>query len=84
MELWQLINYYGRMAPVEILLFCRGHTTPFSEWLDSLRERIYYGRDGALVVVLLCGGAKRTQARDIARAQRYWKEYLDAKTSGKD
>ena len=44
--------------------------------------RIYYGRDGALVVVLLCGGTKRTQTRDILRAQAYWRKYLDAKTKG--
>jgi putative addiction module killer protein len=44
--------------------------------------RVYYGRDGSLAVILLCGGSKGTQGRDILRAQRYWKEYLDAKTSG--
>jgi putative addiction module killer protein len=44
--------------------------------------RVYYGREGSLVVILLCGGRKGTQARDILRAQRYWKEYLDAKTDG--
>jgi putative addiction module killer protein len=42
--------------------------------------RVYFGRDGRLVVVLLCGGDKRTQARDILRAREYWKEYLDAKS----
>ena len=44
--------------------------------------RVYYGREGSLVVVLLCGGDKRTQARDILAAQRRWKEYLDAKSNG--
>ena len=44
--------------------------------------RVYYGREGQLVVILLCGGSKRTQARDILRAQKYWKEYLDAKANG--
>jgi putative addiction module killer protein len=44
--------------------------------------RVYYGREGSLVVILLCGGSKRTQARDILRAQSYWKEYLDAKNRG--
>jgi putative addiction module killer protein len=44
--------------------------------------RIYYGREGQLVVILLCGGSKGTQARDILRAQKYWKEYLDAKANG--
>jgi putative addiction module killer protein len=41
--------------------------------------RIYYGRDGVSVVLLLCGGSKRTQERDILTAQKYWREYLDAK-----
>jgi putative addiction module killer protein len=44
--------------------------------------RVYYGREGALVVVLLCGGSKKSQARDIVTAQRQWKEYLDAKGNG--
>jgi putative addiction module killer protein len=30
--------------------------------------RVYYVRRGAVVVVLLCGGDKRTQQRDIKRA----------------
>jgi putative addiction module killer protein len=41
--------------------------------------RVYYGREGARVVVLLCGGDKKMQGRDILTAQRHWKEYLDAK-----
>lgn len=43
--------------------------------------RIYFGRQGLLAVILLCGGDKKTQARDIATAQKYWKEYLDAKAA---
>ncbi len=31
--------------------------------------RVYYVRRGSVVVVLLCGGDKRTQQRDIRRAQ---------------
>ena len=38
--------------------------------------RVYFGLLGAQVVLLLCGGDKSTQARDIADAQRYWKEFL--------
>ena len=37
--------------------------------------RIYYGRDGDAVVVLLCGGDKGSQARDIERAEGYWRDY---------
>ena len=29
-------------------------------------------------MVLLCGGDKSTQARDILTAQKYWRDYLDA------
>jgi putative addiction module killer protein len=32
--------------------------------------RIYYAHRGAQIVILLCGGDKRTQQRDINRAQR--------------
>lgn len=37
--------------------------------------RVYFGRDGDSVVVLLCGGDKQSQRRDIRRAQLYWNEY---------
>lgn len=37
--------------------------------------RVYYARDGAVVILLLCAGDKRTQQRDIERAHAYWKDY---------
>lgn len=37
--------------------------------------RVYYGWDGEAVVILLCGGDKRTQRADIEAAQRYWRDY---------
>ncbi len=37
--------------------------------------RIYYGKEGDTIVVLLCGGDKSTQTKDIETAKRYWKEY---------
>lgn len=37
--------------------------------------RVYCGEDGPEVVLLLCGGDKRGQRRDIARARRFWAEY---------
>lgn len=41
--------------------------------------RVYFGRDGNRIVVLLCGGDKSTQSKDIRLAQKYWKEYQDAR-----
>jgi len=41
--------------------------------------RIYYGRDGNDVVVLLCGGNKSTQAGDIEGAKAYWQDYKKRK-----
>ena len=38
--------------------------------------RIYFGRDGASLVLLLVGGTKASQAKDIRRAQDYWRDYL--------
>jgi len=37
--------------------------------------RIYFGEDGDTIVVLLCGGDKDSQRRDIQRALRFWQEY---------
>jgi putative addiction module killer protein len=39
--------------------------------------RIYFGRDGQTVVVLLCAGDKRSQRHDIETAKAYWRDYLD-------
>jgi putative addiction module killer protein len=34
--------------------------------------RVYFGRVGTTVIVLLCGGDKSTQVADIEKAQAYW------------
>lgn len=38
--------------------------------------RIYYGRRGSAIVILLHGGEKHSQTRDIALARQYWLDYL--------
>lgn len=37
--------------------------------------RVYFAQHAFTVVILLCGGDKDTQARDIERAHGYWKDY---------
>ena len=37
--------------------------------------RVYFGKDGDTVVILLGGGTKKRQNRDIATAQARWADY---------
>lgn len=37
--------------------------------------RVYFGRDGATMVVLLIGGTKHRQQRDITVAKHLWTDY---------
>ncbi|HRQ40179.1 MAG TPA: type II toxin-antitoxin system RelE/ParE family toxin [Chloroflexota bacterium] len=59
-----------------------GDFKPVGEGVNELRlffgagYRIYFGEDGDKIVVLLTGGDKGSQRRDIQQAQAYWKEYL--------
>jgi putative addiction module killer protein len=41
--------------------------------------RIYFGRDGETIIVLLTGGTKKRQQRDIDAAQACWQEYKRSK-----
>jgi len=41
--------------------------------------RIYFGRDGAEIVILLAGGTKRRQQADIVRAKSFWADYKKRK-----
>ena len=104
------------IEPKILKRFLKSGKSPFTEWLDDLRDvvgrarirarllnlekgnfgknralgggvyelkvdygpgyRVYYGLEGVNVVLLLCGGSKRTQDKDIERAKEYWQEYL--------
>lgn len=43
-------------------------------------HRIYCGRHGSAVVILLLGGDKKTQDGDIKRAKQYWKDWKARQT----
>jgi len=43
---------------------------------------VYFGRDGDAVVILLTGGTKRRQQRDIEAAIEYWADYRRRKRGG--
>lgn len=34
--------------------------------------RIYFGQEGGKLVILLCGGDKKTQSKDIKKAFEFW------------
>jgi len=37
--------------------------------------RIYLGQDNETLVILLCGGDKSSQIKDITKAKDYWTDY---------
>lgn len=59
-----------------------GDCEPVGEGVSELRMffgpgyRVYFGEQGDRVVVLLCGGDKKSQSQDILQAKACWKEYL--------
>jgi putative component of toxin-antitoxin plasmid stabilization module len=59
---------------------------PFQDWFEGLADtrvrvavlrglRVYYAKAGAGSLLLLGGGAKRTQQADIETAVARWKDY---------
>ena len=68
-----------RLIRVELCNF--GDHKPCRDGVWELRidvgpgYRLYYALAGKQVVLLLCGGDKRTQARDIDRACQYWRDW---------
>jgi putative addiction module killer protein len=45
--------------------------------------RVYFSKAGRTVILLLVGGDKRSQAKDIAQAKLYWAQYREETKHGK-
>ena len=58
-----------------------GDCDPVGDGVQELREhhgpgyRVYFGRHGLTVVILLCGGSKKSQVADIKTAKAYWADW---------
>lgn len=62
-----------------------GDTEAVGSGVIELREdygpgyRVYCAKHGSTLVVLLAGGDKRTQQKDIEHAQSYWQDWKQRK-----
>jgi putative addiction module killer protein len=58
-----------------------GDVEPVGEGVLELRidwgpgYRVYFSRVGKVIVLLLCGGDKKTQQKDIKRAKTYFEDF---------
>jgi putative addiction module killer protein len=68
---------------IRALVTSRLDVKPVGSGISELRidygpgYRIYYKRHGDTIILLLCGGDKRTQANDIETAKRLAKEWSE-------
>jgi putative addiction module killer protein len=73
-----------RLKRLEAGIF--GDCESIGEGVQELREhlgagyRVYFGRHGQTIVILLCGGSKKSQAADIKAAKQYWADWKRRQT----
>jgi putative addiction module killer protein len=77
------ISIDRRINRVELGNF--GDHAPCREGVWELRidmgpgYRVYYAQTEKTVILLFCGGTKRTQKSDISKACEYWKDWQSRK-----
>ena len=60
-------GHFGDVEPV-------GHGVSELRIHEGKGYRVYFRQQGDEIILLLCGGDKRSQQKDIALAHRIWKE----------
>ena len=67
-----------------------GDSKPVGQGVFELRldfgpgYRIYFGRASNTVLLLLCGGSKKSQRADIEQGKRYWNDYQSRQEASKE
>ncbi len=60
-----------------------GYVEPVGEGVRELKidfgpgYRVYFGQMGSRLVILLCGGDKKSQTKDIAKAKEFWRDFKE-------
>jgi putative addiction module killer protein len=70
-------KHRNNILPLSVNLMCEATAVHEFRIDYGPGYRIYFGRAGAKMILLLCGGSKRSQQKDIERAKLYWKEYME-------
>lgn len=66
-----------------------GQCEPVGEGIYELKFdfgpgfRVYFGLENDTLMILLIGGSKKNQQKDINKAKEYWREYLSIKRGKK-
>jgi len=57
-------------------------TTVGDGWSWSTKLRVYFGRRGRYLMLLLAGGGKGSQRRDIQKAKAFWAVFVKESKHG--
>jgi putative addiction module killer protein len=81
--LGSLTKAVGARIQARVLRFEQGNLGDHKSVGEGVWEaRVMFG-PGDAIIVLLVGGDKGSQAKDIARAQGFWRDSLEAERHGK-